>query len=305
MPAAPPLRWFLYTGLLAVACGRSGLDLGPPSDIPIVTGAAGTVASTGTGGDVGAAGGAATGPGMGAGGDVAPAGTTGSGGTGVGTGAAGAGVTGFAGGTGAAGAGGAFAAGGAAGTAKGLAGAGGLPGGTGSAGATGAAGAAAPPPGIPCGNGLCVAGAQTCCIQLVNGAPRPSCIGAGEACDMGVSIGCSSTAQCGGGGDVCCATAAMLSTSCQAPAMCLASTGVVLCGADADCPGALPNCCTVGTLGVCRARACSRGGRGGGGGAGPGRGGGGGGPPAPPGGSAPPSPAAPPGGGAPPAPPGG
>jgi hypothetical protein len=55
-------------------------------------------------------------------------------------------------------------------------------------------------------------------------------------------------------------------------------TGVILCEADADCPGLAPHCCGAGNFRICRARACrggGAGGPGGGNGSGAGRGPGG------------------------------
>jgi pilus assembly protein FimV len=226
------LRLFLCVGLLALACGRSDLDLAPVDNLPVTTGAAGTSGAAGTGT-------------TGAAGTVGTAGTTGTAGR---TGAAGrmgvAGMTGTAGTTGAAGmrvmpTG-----------AAGMSGPG-MPGGPGM-----------PPPNrIPCGTTTCTAGMQACCVRVQNGMPTAMCIAAGETCDAGASFGCSNTASCGPGA-VCCVSTLNLSTTCEAPAACLRTPGIILCGADADCPGLLPNCCGPGNLKTCRVRACRGNGRG-------------------------------------------
>ena len=49
MRVASLLGLLLCTGLFAIACGRTDLDLGPPSDMPVTTGAAGTTGNAGTG----------------------------------------------------------------------------------------------------------------------------------------------------------------------------------------------------------------------------------------------------------------
>jgi hypothetical protein len=237
-----------YLGLLlcagAFACGRTELDLGATDTLPVTTGTAGATTPTG---------------------------------------AAGSSVTGAAGATsGTAGA--TSTPSGQAGATSGTAGASSTP--TGQAGApgmTGAAGGIVNPGGpnmpttgplIPCGTELCQPIMQACCVRAQNGVPSATCIAATETCDGGASFSCSNTPQCGGGG-VCCVSAQTLSTTCEAPAACLLSPGVILCGSDADCPALLGNCCGQGNLKICRLRACAGGGGAGPGGGGPGPGGGG------------------------------
>jgi hypothetical protein len=224
----------------AVACGRTELDLGGPDTLPVTTGAAGSSPS-------GAAGAMVTPTGQaGATSGTAGAATQGQGGATPGT--AGAAPTGQA----------------------------------GAPGMTGAAGGVVNPGGpnmpttgplIPCGTELCQPIMQACCVRAQNGVPSATCVAATETCDGGASFSCSNTPQCGGGGDVCCVSAQTLSTTCEAPAACLLSPGVILCGSDADCPALIGNCCGQGNLKICRLRACAGGGRGPGGG-GPGNGGG-------------------------------
>jgi hypothetical protein len=233
MRGSAGLRVFLWAGLcaglFAVACGRSELDLAPADELPVTTGAAGSATTTGAAGSATTTGAAGTTTTTGTAGTVGTAGTTGTAGFTT--------TTGTAGTTGAAGT-------------------------TGVAGAVGTGGTGPLPPNeISCGAATCFAGMQACCVRPVNGRPTPMCIPADETCDMGVSIGCVSTAACGPGA-VCCVSATTLSTTCEEPAACLLSPGIILCSADADCPGLLPNCCGIGALGVCRARAC--GGNGGG-----------------------------------------
>ncbi|HVU53390.1 MAG TPA: hypothetical protein VHL80_22050, partial [Polyangia bacterium] len=269
MRATSYLRFFLCTGLIAFACGRTDLDLG--SSTPVTTGAGGDVGS-GAAGATGTATGVGTGTSTGVGTGTAGSFVTGAAGefvTGAGgaiVGAAGTGVTqGLAGFTGAAGTGsvGTGAAGsfvtGAAGAIVGAAGTSGTT--TGSAGVAGTSL-------IPCGQMSCLAGKQECCIQLLGGAPTPSCIPAGQTCGAGVSLTCTSSGQCGDG-QSCCASAAMLSTTCEPAMLCLATTGIALCQTDAECPPSAQSCCPLGGIGVCRARACGRGGGGGPAGGGP------------------------------------
>lgn len=256
MTISSALRSCLCAGLLAAACGRTDLDLGPPDNVPVTTG-------TATGAGTGAAGSTTTGTSTGAAGSVDTGTGTGTAGAIGGTGAGGARPTGVAGSVGGVGSAGAV---GTAGTT-----------GTAGASATGMAGRpGGPPPNqIPCGAETCFAGMQTCCVRPVNGRPTAMCIAVGQTCDMGTSFSCASTASCDPG-SVCCVSTTNLSTTCEAPAACLLSPGIILCGADSDCPGLLPNCCGVGNLRFCRARACA-------GGGGPPAGGGGrgaGGPPA-------------------------
>jgi len=234
------LGLFLCASVFADACGRTGLDLGGPDDVPVTTGGAGMASATGA---AGAASQGAAGASVGIGEAGAP-GTTGAAGTTATTGTAGATMTGAAGATM-----------------------------TGSAGApamTGAAGSTVPPGPtvIPCGAQTCASGKQTCCARLQNGIPSATCIAVTDSCEGGASFACSSTAECGGG-SVCCVSARSLSTSCEQPVACLLSPGVILCNSDADCPGLVGNCCGQGNLKICRARAC--GGRPGMGGSGPGR----------------------------------
>lgn len=236
------LGLFLCAGIFADACGRTGLDLGGPEDVPVTTGAAGNATATGA---AGAASEGAAGASAGTGEAGAP-GTTGAAGATTTTGTAGATMTG------------------AAGAMTGTAGA---PAMTGAAGSTVAPG----PMGIPCGAQACVSGTQTCCARLQNGVPSATCIAVTDSCQGGASFACSSTAECGGGA-VCCVSARSLATSCEQPVACLLSPGVILCNSDADCPGLVGNCCGQGNLKICRARAC--GGRPGMGGGGPGMGGG-------------------------------
>jgi hypothetical protein len=231
------LGLLLCAGAFASACGRTELDLGGTDTLPVTTGAAG--ARAGTAGTTSGAAGAISGT----------AGAT--------SGAAGA-ISGTAGATS-----------GAAGATSGTAGA--------TSGTAGAAGGTVNPGGptmpttgplVPCGAELCQPIIQACCVRAQNGVPTATCIAATATCDGGASFSCSNTPQCGGG-DVCCVSVQTLSTTCEAPAACLLSPGVILCGSDADCPALLGNCCGQGDLKICRLRACA-----GGGGAGPGGGGG-------------------------------
>jgi hypothetical protein len=221
------LGLFLCAGIFADACGRTGLDLGGPEDVPVTTGAAGHAAATGAAGAAleGAAGATA-----GIGEPGAP-GTAGAAGTIATTGTAGATMTGAA----------------------------GAPAMTGVAGAP----AMPPPMRIPCGAETCTFGTQTCCARLQNGAPMATCIAATDSCQGGLSFSCSSTAECGGGA-VCCVSTRSLSTTCEQPVACVLSPGIILCDSDADCPGLIGNCCGRGNMKFC-ARACN-GGRGMGGG---------------------------------------
>jgi hypothetical protein len=118
-----------------------------------------------------------------------------------------------------------------------------------------------PPNRIPCGTETCTAGMQTCCVRVQNGMPTAMCIAAGETCDTGTSFACANTASCGPGA-VCCVSTQNLSTTCQAPGACLLSPGIILCGADTDCPNLLPNCCGPGNLKICGLRTCRGNGRG-------------------------------------------
>jgi predicted outer membrane repeat protein len=222
------LGLLLCAGIFADACGRTGLDLGGPEDVPVTTGAAGHATATGAAGAAseGAAG-ASAGPG-----EAGAPGTTGAAGSTTTAGAAGATMTGAAGG----------------------------PGMTGAAGAT----AVPPPMRIPCGAETCTFGTQTCCARLQNGAPTASCIAATDSCQGGLSFSCSNTAECGGGA-VCCVSTRSLSTTCEQPVACVLSPGIILCNSDADCPGLLGNCCGGGNMKICGPRACN-GGRGMGGG---------------------------------------
>src|SRR6266404_6650989 len=89
------LGLLLCAGIFADACGRTGLDLGGPEDVPVTTGAAGHALATGAAGAAleGAAGASA---GIG---EAGAPGTTGAAGTTATTGAAGAAMTGAAGAT--------------------------------------------------------------------------------------------------------------------------------------------------------------------------------------------------------------
>jgi hypothetical protein len=245
------LGLLLCAGAFASACGRTELDLGGTDTLPVTTGTAG--ATSGAAGATSGTAGATSGT----------AGAT-SGTAGATSGAAGA-ISGTAGAP--SGAAGAFS--GTAGATSGAAGA--------TSGTAGAAGSTVNPGGptmpttgpfIPCGTELCRPIVQACCVSAQNGVPTATCIGMNEMCAGGASFGCSNTPQCGGG-DVCCVSVQTLSTTCEAPAACLLSPGVILCGSDADCPALLGNCCGQGNLKICRLRACA-----GGGGAGPGGGGG-------------------------------
>jgi hypothetical protein len=149
---------------------------------------------------------------------------------------------------------------------------------TGQAGApgiTGAAGGIVNPGGpnmpttgpfVPCGVQLCIPGTTVCCVRSQNGVQTLGCIPAAAApmtslCEA--SFGCSNTAQCGGGSNVCCVSPQTLSTTCEPPAECLLAPGVILCGSDADCPAFIGNCCGQGNLKICTPRACAGGGGGG------------------------------------------
>jgi len=217
---------FLVGATVAVAsCGRTDLDLGDTSTLPVTTGNAGTAGSAGT---------------------VGSAGTTGSAGTAGSAGTGAAGATGLA-GAGLAGTAGAIGAAGSLGAPTGEAGATSEP--TGSAGAFGGGGT------LACGGSQCAVGSQTCCVQLRGAQPSAMCLPAGDTCDSGTSFGCANTPSCGAG-SVCCVSTQSLSTSCESPAACLLSPGLILCGGDADCPNLLPNCCGRGLLKVCALRAC-------------------------------------------------
>jgi hypothetical protein len=217
-------------GALALGCGRSELDLGDVETLPAGTGAAGTSPITGAAGN---------GPITGAAGSIPTTGTAGTRGGTAGTspmtGAAGSGPM-----TGAAGT-------------RGTAGSGAM---------TGAAGRPPMPTPIPCGAATCTPGAQTCCIRVQAGRPSASCIAAGDACDAGTTLGCLDTPSCGPGA-ICCVSTQTFSTSCSAPQMC-GRSGLILCSADADCPGQLPNCCGPGNFKICGAQPCRGGGGGGG-----------------------------------------
>ncbi len=254
---APSLRGVfalcLSIGALTLACGRSDLDITDPNTVNVTTGGGG--GATVNGGATGHGGATGFGGVTGTGGAIAHGGTTG---TGVPTG----GVTGF---------GGFFGTGGT------------VPVG----GATGQGGATMvppppppPPPPIPCGTMTCDNGTQKCCVSP-NG--TVACLALDEMCGGGISIACATSATCGAN-DVCCASASNgIATSCERPAACLRTGGFILCTGDAECPNALPNCCGIEGLRICRARACGGGpGTGAPGGGGPGGGNRGGGAPPPP-----------------------
>jgi hypothetical protein len=231
----------LSLGALGVACGRQDLDFADPNGLPVTTGNGGSGA--GQSGSTGRAGGTGTA------GSPGVAGTPGHAGA---TGAAGATATG--GHSGVAGA-------------TGTAGTSGTAGTPGIAGNPGTAGAPMPPPPpppgrVPCGMSGCAVGVQKCCLDFQTQAQ--TCIGVNESCSTGASLGCVNTASCGAGAVCCVSTTQSLSTTCQTPLACATSPGLILCSNDGDCPRALGNCCGIGNLRVCRARACRGGGGGGG-----------------------------------------
>lgn len=122
-------------------------------------------------------------------------------------------------------------------------------GGTGGAGGSGSGGQAPPVP-IMCGQTICVPGAETCCFQ----GNTQTCIPAQSQCS-GASVACLDGAGCSGG-RFCCASLVGGSTSCQAAQLCSLTSGLFLCGTDAQCPNTVPRCCRVGATGICAAQSC-------------------------------------------------
>jgi hypothetical protein len=158
-------------------------------------------------------------------------------------------TTGSAGGTATTGA-----AGESAGSMNGGAGAGG-----GSGGANGGAGASGTATPIPCGNTECVSGKQICCVTG-DRRGQQSCISAGAICpSAAASIACVDNSACGAG-QICCERLLTPATVCSAPDACVASPGVILCGADADCPALAPHCCQTRGAGICSTMPCPVGG---------------------------------------------
>jgi hypothetical protein len=134
-------------------------------------------------------------------------------------------------------------------------------GGTGSAqggssgGAAGGSHAGAP---IPCGNGSCIPGLEICCVQQSRRGNSESCIKATDTCQGGASVGCIDKSSCGSD-QICCESLLMPSTQCTVSDACFRMPGVILCGADAECPAIAPHCCLTESGGICAAQACPAG----------------------------------------------
>lgn len=113
--------------------------------------------------------------------------------------------------------------------------------------------AAPPSPGkVTCGSGACLAGVETCCVDLMGGGSG-TCVPAGQPC-LGAGLACDEAADCGQQ-QVCCANTAMgggsmPGASCMAESSCTGPDVAVLCRTDGDCPDAATQCCSYGALGM-------------------------------------------------------
>jgi hypothetical protein len=122
--------------------------------------------------------------------------------------------------------------------------------------------AASSPTPIPCGSITCTSGRQICCVAGEGRRSQETCIAAGAICEPeAASIGCVDGSGCGAG-DVCCESLLAPTTMCAAPESCLRAPGVILCGADADCPALAPHCCQAQDVGICSGQVCPAGGGG-------------------------------------------
>jgi hypothetical protein len=253
--------------VMALACGRTELDLsgddGSAGGASGIGGRAGAGASGGSaGGGGGMSGGGSGGRAGGSGGTSAggrggaaggAAGTTagGRGGAAGGTAGMSAGGRGGVGGSGTAGTAGSGP-GGRGGAGRGGAGAGGrgtagAPGGTGGRAGAGGAGGAQP---IACGQASCAPGLETCCV----GPSGPVCTDAQTPCG-GFGLGCVDGSSCAAG-QFCCFTLLGRGSLCESAAVCSASLGTVVCSSNVQCPSTAPNCCRIANTGFCSAQAC-------------------------------------------------
>ena len=121
--------------------------------------------------------------------------------------------------------------------------------------ATGGAHVGAP---IPCGNSSCIPGVEICCVQQSRRGNTESCIKATDTCQGGASVGCFDKSSCGSD-QICCESLLVPSTECTVPDACFRMPGVILCGADAECPAIASHCCLTENGGICAAQPCPAG----------------------------------------------
>jgi hypothetical protein len=132
-------------------------------------------------------------------------------------------------------------------------GTGGAAGASGTGGAGGTTGTG--PSGIRCGNAVCSAGLQVCCVSLSSAAL--DCTPPAECTNMGgLAVSCDGPEDCGAGQHCCMPSGALMQTTCTSGS-CLA--GLAMCHSSADCAPA-ETCCSITlsnyTYGTCATGAC-------------------------------------------------